>query len=202
MNDYENAIHADIIDRPYISRFLQHLRPNSKILDYGCGSGGLTVILEQEGFAPIGSDISNDFVCLAQCAYPETQFLKADSEELVRMNLKFDAIVAAYSLIHLEMIMVPHVLSDFKKILAPDGYLFLSLQTDDSDEAQQILRGACGKFPIPYRKEFRLFLKLFTPTEIRNELYSQGFEVVDIQYREPVENEFPFRKMFVIAKST
>ncbi len=197
INDYKQAIHAETIDQPFISNFLNYLNPKSKILDYGCGGGTLTANLNQQGYSCVGSDISNDFLSVAKETYPNIEYLNADSEKLVKEGFICDGIIAAYSLIHLQKIMIGHVLADFRKLMPKGGYLYLALQCDSSDT---LCIGSEGKFPVPYRPELALFLNLFSDDEIRIGLNLEGFEVVEIQHRNPVENEFPFRKMFVIAK--
>ena len=100
LSAYNENIHADEIDLPYLSKFLELLGKNKKVLDFGCGAGGLTSKLQEEGYSVTGSDISDDFLALARKSHPENSFVKGDSESLVNDGLTFDGIISAYSLIH------------------------------------------------------------------------------------------------------
>jgi 2-polyprenyl-3-methyl-5-hydroxy-6-metoxy-1,4-benzoquinol methylase len=166
-------------------------------LDYGCGAGNLSHTLWERGFKPLGSDVSESFISLARETYPEIGFLKATSKDLFKMGLRFDAIVCAYSVIHLSPYMLQYALLDFKKLINRDGYLYLSLQNSLDDQDGYTWE----KHSIPYRPEMNLWINTFTAFDIKYLLVHYGFEVIDISFRDPVENEFPFRKMFVIAKN-
>jgi cyclopropane fatty-acyl-phospholipid synthase-like methyltransferase len=85
----------------------------SRILDIGCGDGGLVDRLAELGFDPIGVDPHAP-------AYP--RLLQARVEHTTGLG-EFDAITSAMALHHAEL---PDVLQAIKRHLRPDGRLFVS----------------------------------------------------------------------------
>ncbi len=206
INDYKKNIQADQTDALYRDKFLQHLKFGSKILDFGCGIGAVSKILSDRGFDVLGLDISEDFLNLAKTNHPKIEFIKADTESLVAQRKKFDAIVSEYSMIHLHPLRAFYVLKDFNGLLNKNGFLYLALQ--EGDVKNKFLFNLGGEefddrsdyYQIPYKPEWRLYLKLYSENEIKDLLEAKGFDVLDVGFRDHVKNEFPFKKMFVVAR--
>lgn len=75
-----------------------------RVLDIGFGTGTLTSKLYEQGFYICGQDFSNKMIELAQNRMPKAKLYQGDfSRGLVNdlKQLKYDAIIATYSLHHL-----------------------------------------------------------------------------------------------------
>jgi len=107
-------------------------RPNSKMLDMGCGYGRTLRYLRENGFKNLtGIDISKDLVLAAREQCPEARYFVGDFEK-VKLDEKFDTIFL--------MAVIEYILTDkcqkifFKKIsdsLNKDGGIFLETFTFD-----------------------------------------------------------------------
>jgi len=66
------------------------LKKDSKILDYGCGTGGFCNKLAKEGYISLGIDSSNGMIKLAKNnSTKNSNFLFGDEKALKNLNEKF-----------------------------------------------------------------------------------------------------------------
>ncbi len=206
LEDYNENIHADQLDAPYREKFINKLSTSSHVLDYGCGSGNVVFDLQEKGFNIIGSDISESFLEIAKKKQKDSRslFIKADSKDLVKQKLKFDGIISEYSLIHLDYFTTQDVLSDFNKILTDKGLLYLSLQADPEINPKNYtfpnITNIAQPYPVPYRPELMLYIQLYQKEHISEMLKKAGFLILDMDFREPIKNEFPFKKILITAQ--
>ncbi|MFC4305408.1 methyltransferase domain-containing protein [Cohnella boryungensis] len=66
-------------------------KPGERILDYGCGTGDLTIQLADAGAAPVGIDLSADMITRARQKFPGIDFQIADGLQY-RTDHPFDAV--------------------------------------------------------------------------------------------------------------
>jgi SAM-dependent methyltransferase len=107
-----------------------------KALDVGCGAGGRLVrIMQKEGFAVTGLDVSKEMIALARKNHPGHTFLHQDictweTEE------RFEFIVAWDSIFHLPYAMQAPVVSRLCRLLTAGGillYTFGDAQGEHTD---------------------------------------------------------------------
>lgn len=80
---------------------LAKLKPGAGIADLGCGSGVFTDHLRQQGYDPVGLDISPKLIALARTKYPGIEFLEGDVEHLPFASASLDAVLLSGLVHHL-----------------------------------------------------------------------------------------------------
>ncbi|BAY73175.1 class I SAM-dependent methyltransferase (plasmid) [Anabaena sp. FACHB-709] len=128
---------ADLYDQrwnTYITKTLSVLKnwaeiaPEATVLDVGCGTGGLELLLltENPQQVIIGVDISEKMLLVAQqkChAYSQVSFHNVSVSNLPFENNSFDVIVSASVFHYFDD---PHAaLMEIKRVLKPQGKLFI-----------------------------------------------------------------------------
>ncbi|MBC7576604.1 MAG: class I SAM-dependent methyltransferase [Tardiphaga sp.] len=80
---------------------LAQFRPGAGLADLGCGSGVFTDLLHQQGYVPVGLDISPKLVALGRAKYPAIDFLEGDVEHLPFESESLDGVLLSGLLHHL-----------------------------------------------------------------------------------------------------
>lgn len=90
-------------ERPWLDRFLSHVRPGGTVLDVGCGMGEpLARYLIDRGFSVVGLDASPTMIERCRTRFPDSEWVVADMREL-ELGRRFDGILAWDSFFHLAM---------------------------------------------------------------------------------------------------
>lgn len=115
-----------------IREFAEHLKPGSRVLDAGCGTGiPFAKYLADLGHNLLGIDISEKMLSLARGNVPQGKFLQMDISKLTFEDSSFDGVVCAYAMFHLPREKHDHIILEFNRILKPGGILLFSTGTDD-----------------------------------------------------------------------
>ncbi|MFT2016394.1 class I SAM-dependent methyltransferase [Streptomyces sp. 796.1] len=102
-----------------------------KVLEVGSGPGWVAAHLHGLGVDVSGLDLSPEMVALARRTYPELRFDEGTMAEIPLADGALAGLVAWYSLIHIPPALVPAVLTEFHRVLAPDAPLLLAFQIGD-----------------------------------------------------------------------
>ena len=103
-------------------------KPRTVILDIGFGTGTLTSKLYEKGCVVFGQDFSDRMIKLAYQKMPHAHLYKGDfSEGLVNdlKGVRYDFIIATYSLHHLDDERKVSFLNELKELLAPGGRILI-----------------------------------------------------------------------------
>lgn len=98
------------------------------ILDIGFGTGTLTTKLYENGCNIFGQDFSNKMIELAKAKMPKSKLFKGDfSKGLVNelKKQKYDAIIATYSLHHLEDEEKINFINELLSLLNENGKIYI-----------------------------------------------------------------------------
>lgn len=180
---YTNLYFDDTKELPYFDSLIKNLNTSSKILDIGCGPGQFSKYFSEKGFYIEGIDISNEMLEIAKAKVPNVSFKKMDMRELTYKDSTFDAIFAAYSLIHIPSNEIDRVLIEIRRVLKPNGYALFIMQQGESDHVVD----------EPLAKGERIFLNLFTKERILKYITKNGFELINqdiIERDEPDIEDF------------
>ncbi len=114
--------------RSALESFAQQVQQQGpgKVADVGCGPGHVTAFLAGLGLDVLGIDNSPALLEIARAAHPNIPFKTGQLASLPIDSGSLEAVVAKHSLIHTPADLVPAVLDEFARVLAPGGLLFLS----------------------------------------------------------------------------
>lgn len=105
-------------------------RRGSRVLDIGCGVGGVASYIEPEFHSKfVGVEISETACERARATYPGATYVCAAAEEF-RTDEKFDLVVAIEAIEHWTN--VPPILAAMRDALSPEGYCLISTPNADS----------------------------------------------------------------------
>ncbi len=110
--------------------FLPHVKNGGSILDVGFGSARDMLHFRKEGYRPFGIDIEPEFV-----RHANFLGLSAEVADVMRFEPKekFDGIWACASLLHLKKNQLLEAINRLRKMLTPDGILFVSMKIGEGE---------------------------------------------------------------------
>lgn len=114
-----------------LDAFTKLLPKGGSVLDIGCGSGHIALILEREGFTVTGIDVSRKMLGLAKKYSPTSKFARMDMRKLEFPPKSFDGITCFYSMIHVPRVSHRQILRRFWKVLKTGGVLAIHMGWSD-----------------------------------------------------------------------
>lgn len=186
-------------DLEVVEEFLSKLKPNSKILDLGGGTGKLTDLFIKKGHQSICYDFSKEMMRKAKEYYPNIPYILDDmlNMEMHFERNSFDGIVAFYSLFHIPREDLNNVFVSINNLLKEDGIFCFVVQLGDGEQF----------IDEPYLKEEGkgiLYFNFFTKNLIDQILINSNFEkLYELEKSEVGKNELGDEnnsKVFVLAK--
>ena len=135
--------HEDLPEMKILIDFSKKLQDGSKILDAGCGAGLPFTKFLSEKFDVIGIDLSEKQIELAKKNVPEAHFECQDMTKLSFPDETFNAIISYYAIIHIPREEHTKLLTNFYRILKPEGFALLCFhQNDDPGSYEEDFFGA------------------------------------------------------------
>lgn len=95
------------------------------ILDVGCGAGGLSRLLAQNGYQICGIDPSETHILKARELLREGEFITAGAEDIPKAEASFDAVVLVNSFHHVPAVAMHDALDECYRVLRPGGELII-----------------------------------------------------------------------------
>jgi 2-polyprenyl-3-methyl-5-hydroxy-6-metoxy-1,4-benzoquinol methylase len=98
----------------------------ARVLDLGCGDGGVTAELAHAGALVTGVDVSGVAIERARANHPALDFVIVSAGEALPFgDAVFDAVVCLHVLEHVAN--TQHLLSEARRVLAPGGHLAVAV---------------------------------------------------------------------------
>lgn len=179
------------------NEFSDYLKPNSDVLDLGCGNGRLYSYLRSSGFVNnyLGLDFSKELLKFAKQKFPLAKFKYADMRDL-QIQKKFDAIFLIASFHHLEKKSERQLLlKKLKNLLKKDGKIFLTNWNLYQKKYQKYLKKAYWQSwtflsskkdcYIPFKDKDNVVMRYyyaFDKEELDKLVVQSGFEIIDSFY--------------------
>jgi SAM-dependent methyltransferase len=176
-------------DRALLDAFAAACPETGEVLDVGCGPGHVARYLSERSVTAAGIDLSPAMVELARRLNPDLEFHAADMRALDSSSATLSGIVAFYSIIHIPRADVPLVLGEFRRVLAPDGRLLLSVHGGSG----MVHRDEFLGHSVPFDAT------LFSLGEMVSLVELAGFWVEEARQRAPYDFEAATPRIYVLA---
>ncbi len=172
----------------WLRRLLGLLPPGASVLDIGCGSGLPADAAISEKHSVTGIDISQAQIDRARRNVPAGRFLKADLSTMHFAPGSFDATVSFYTLEHVPRSTHLAVLKHIASFLKPGGYLLLSVEAADYDDAQATWLG------VP------MFLSVHPPEVTKSLVEEAGFRILETGIETQFEEDHNIPYLWILAR--
>lgn len=151
-----------------------------KVLDVGCGAGGLTALWQEKlpNFDLEGTDISTKAIKLAQVKHPEMKFGVSSADKIISKTKKYDAISICEVIEHVTD--PKKVLNNIYSKLNTNGILYLTTQLE-KDKSTLIGWLYRNKKELP-KEKLAGHIQVFDQKSIIKLIKEEGFEIIDIYY--------------------
>jgi ubiquinone/menaquinone biosynthesis C-methylase UbiE len=149
-------------------KFLELLEVNASILDVGCGPGRDMVWFENHNINVTGVDYTQAMLELARTKV-RGSLVQSDMRNMPFEAAGVDGIWCNASLLHLPKTDSPTALLEFKRVLKPNGILFLAVQNGEGEHLET--RAVYG--------EHQRFFARYSLPEIIRMLEVAGFDILE-----------------------
>ncbi|GHJ52000.1 methyltransferase [Nonomuraea sp. TT08I-71] len=181
--DYAALVPAKLpelpLDRALLGAFAELARAaDGPVADLGCGPGHVTAHLATLGVDAFGVDLSPRMVALARQAYPELRFEVGSMTALDLPDGRLGAVLSWWSIVHTPRELLPRVLAEFHRVLAPGGHALLGFHGGDDEHVR---RDRAYGHPVPLDVHFA------RPEGIAALLAAAGLPVTATMWQAPGE---------------
>jgi SAM-dependent methyltransferase len=180
------------LDRHLLNRLAEDVREGGLVADIGCGPGHVARYLSERGVRTIGIDLSPGMIERARLIHPRLEFRVGDMRSLDLPDGALAAIVAFYSLIHIEESEMPATLRELQRGLEPGGALLVAFHVGDQTLHLDELWGHAVS----------LDFRFLAPVRMIGLLEEAGFRVLEKTEREPYGEaiEHQSRRCYLFAR--
>ena len=123
---YGGELAGKPLDRALLACLIEQAGQGMPIADVGCGPGHVAAWIAGRGGAAVGIDLSAGMVAAGRRAYPGIEFREGDFLDLPASDGEFGAVVAFYSVIHLEPAELAPAFREICRVLRPGGLVLVS----------------------------------------------------------------------------
>jgi len=124
--------HFETYARLEADHFLARLNKGDTILDLGCGVGSASRYFAEQGYTPVGADLSDEMIKECQ-SRGLASLVRLDLEALPFLCSSFDGVWAHTSLLHIPKLRLTNAIEGLERILKPGGALFIALREGEGE---------------------------------------------------------------------
>lgn len=170
--DWSRDHHGDTWWVEGTDTFVSFLKPESLVLDVGCGAGVKSQYLLGKGLEVVGVDFSEKMIEIAKREVPGATFYVADIKDLSGLQETFDGILAQAVLLHIPKAEAGAVVRGLRDKLVNGGYLYIAVkQKREGGREEEVLK------ENDYGYEYERFFSYFTLPEIQKYVADAGMEM-------------------------
>lgn len=186
---YRQTFKNDLSESEYYDIFLEKIN-GKKILDVGCWIWTYTNYLAIKWFDVLWIDYSDQMLNIAKKEYPKVKFKKMDIKDF-QWNEKFNGIVCANSLFHIQKNYVSNILHKFYELLKPNGKILFILLNWEWEGFQK----------EPFDKNLSTFVNYYSMDEFTTILDKIWFNTINkFKQKTDDKNALWTDKIIIIAK--
>ena len=180
--DYADLLHDELSAKPWdravLGTFAELVQGagGGPVADLGCGPGRVTAHLRSLAVDAFGVDLSRAMVTEARRRYPGLTVVEGSMAALGLADDALAGVVAWYSIIHTPPPLLPAVVAEFRRVLAPSGHLLLAFQV--GNDRVHLTRA--------YGHAVSLDAYRLCPDTVMELLTAEGFVEIARLQREPV----------------
>jgi len=190
---YAEEFFDDRADLPVIDKLVGLVPAGSRVLDVGCGPGQFSQYLMGHGLVAEGIDTSDEMLTIAREKVPNGSFSKMDMRRLQYADKSFEAVLLAYSLIHIPTPEIPNVLKELKRVLKPGGLVLIIAQKGAADQV----------LDEPLAEGEKIFVNFFSKERLNQLLVNSGLAIQEEGTLEQKGEEvLASTALYVIARSS
>jgi SAM-dependent methyltransferase len=189
---WDPTLQSQPFDRALLAAFAEWVNGSGlpRVADVGCGTGRISRILADLELEVLGIDLSPQMIAVARRTYPGLDFQVGSMLALKIADASLGGVLAYYSIIHVPWVRRADVFAEFRRVLAPGGWLMLAFQVGDERSRRDEVNGV----PIPPLDFYRQ-----RPEEVADLLTQAGFEVQVQAVRRPEPGSTPLPQAYVLA---
>ncbi len=170
----------------------KYLKDKRSILDVGCGPGNNAKILSElnPDYKITGIDLSDKMLELARINAPECIFKRIDIRNL-ETNIKYDAIIASFCIVHLSLQETKQLISKARSILNNYGVFYISFMEGKAN----------GFEKTSFSSSNKIYFNYHTKEQIKYLLKSNKLNILEIIEKQYNENDgTSTNEIFIFSK--
>jgi SAM-dependent methyltransferase len=193
--EYADEIYGELAGKPFdrdvLDRFVERVRRKGRVCDLGCGPAQIARYLRDRGVDSFGVDLSAGMLAQARRLNPGLQLVQSSMLALGLGSETVGGVAAFYSIIHIPRAEVVNALQEIRRVLQPGGVFLVTFHLGSEDSHHEELFG----------RPVSLDVVLFTTEEMSRYLTTAGFQIEQVQERDPYapEVEYQSRRGYILA---
>lgn len=116
-------------DLAVLDDFARRVAGRGPVLDAGCGPGRMTRYLRDRDVEAFGIDLSAEMIRAARTLHPDLSFAVGSIDALDVESDSLVGVLAWYSIINTAPAVLPTVLAELLRVIAPGGWLLIGCQS-------------------------------------------------------------------------
>lgn len=194
-DDYVLAFGDDLealpLDRSILDRAAGMLTGSDPLLDLGCGPGQVAGYIAERGVAAVGLDVSTRMLGHAARRTPAATFTCGDMLHLPYRSASLSAVVAFYSIQHLERASLPEAVGEMSRVLGRQGLLVIAAHLGAGETYTEEFLG---------HRTARIGGTFFTEEELLDVIRNHSFSIHVNRKRQSLPHEYESTRIYVIAQ--